>query len=94
MSLSDTPANIPAAQAMQAVLEQALHPTLLQITDESALHAGHVHARVQGSHMRIRIVAPAFAGQTRVACHRLVYAVLRPFLDTGLHALAIEIEQP
>lgn len=59
MSLSDTPANIPAAQAMQAVLERALHPTLLQITDESALHAGHVHARVQGSHMRIRIAAPA-----------------------------------
>ena len=59
MSLSDTPANIPAAQAMQAVLERALHPTLLQITDERALHAGHVHARVQGSHMRIRIAAPA-----------------------------------
>lgn len=47
MSLSDTPANIPAAQAMQAVLERALHPTLLQITDESALHAGHVHARAR-----------------------------------------------
>jgi len=25
--------------------------------------------------------------------HRLVYATLRPFLDIGLHALAIEIEQ-
>lgn len=58
MSLSDTPANIPAAQAMQAVLERALHPTLLQITDGSTLRTC-AHAHVQGSHMRIRIAAPA-----------------------------------
>ena len=35
--------------------------------------------------------APAFAQQSRVACHRLVYDALHPFMSQGLHALAIEI---
>ena len=48
-------------------------------------------AMVRGTHFRVRIAAPGFTGRTRVASHRLVYDALRPFLDAGLHALAIEI---
>ena len=74
-------------------LRSRLHPTLLEVLDESAAHAGHTGANAQGfgSHFRVRIASPAFAGKSRVARHRLVYDSLQNFIDQGLHALAIEI---
>ena len=70
-----------------------LAPTRLEVLDESASHAGHAGANAQGfgSHFRVRIASPAFAGKSRVACHRLVYDAMQNFIDQGLHALAIEI---
>jgi BolA protein len=81
------------AQAMQAELARALRPTRLEVLDESAAHAGHAGANGTGSgtHFRVRIAAPAFDGKTRVARHRLVYDALRPFIDRGVHAIAIDI---
>jgi BolA protein len=74
-------------------LKARLHPTHLEVLDESAAHAGHAGANEQGfgSHFRIRIASPAFAGKSRVACHRLVYDAMQNFIDQGLHALAIEM---
>ena len=70
-----------------------LQPTVLEVLDESAAHAGHSGANAQGfgSHFRVRIASAAFEGKTRVACHRLVYDAMQNFIDQGLHALAIEI---
>jgi BolA protein len=80
------------AQALQERLVERLAPTELQVIDESAAHAGHVGADGTGSgtHFRVRIACPAFAGKPRVARHRLVYDALQDFIDRGLHALAIE----
>ena len=74
-------------------LRARLHPTHLEVLDESAAHAGHAGANAQGfgSHFRIRIASPEFAGKSRVARHRLVYDAMQNFIDQGLHALAIEI---
>ncbi|MFI5445816.1 BolA family protein [Polaromonas sp. UC242_47] len=74
-------------------LRDRLSPTHLEVIDESAAHAGHAGANAQGfgSHFRVRIASPAFAGKSRVARHRLVYDALQNFIDEGLHALAIEI---
>ena len=74
-------------------LRSKLNPTRLEVLDESASHAGHAGANAQGfgSHFRVRIASPAFAGKSRVACHRLVYDAMQNFIDQGLHALAIEI---
>jgi BolA protein len=74
-------------------LRDRLTPTRLEVLDESAAHAGHAGANAQGfgSHFRIRISSPLFAGKSRVARHRLVYDALQNFIDQGLHALAIEI---
>ena len=73
-------------------LRQSLAPTALQVLDESAQHAGHVGANGTGygTHFRVRIASPQFAGKTRVQRHRLVYDALQDFIDQGLHALAIE----
>ncbi|MFY8103902.1 MAG: BolA family protein [Ramlibacter sp.] len=81
------------ADALHATLAAALATTRLEVIDESAAHAGHAGADGTGSgtHFRVRIASPAFAGKPRVAQHRLVYDALQDFLGRGLHALAIEI---
>ena len=81
------------ASRIEAQLRERLNPSQLEVLDESALHAGHAGANAQGfgSHFRVRIASPAFAGKSRVARHRLVYDALQNFIDEGLHALAIEI---
>ena len=81
------------ATAIEATLRQALAPTRLEVLDESAAHAGHAGANGTGfgTHFRVRIGSPAFAGKSRVAQHRLVYDALQKFTAAGLHALAIEI---
>lgn len=91
--MTDTPF-APTASALQAALESALSPTRLEVIDESAAHAGHAGSNGSGwgTHFRVRIASPAFAGKSRVAQHRLVYDALRNFTDAGLHALAIEIQ--
>ncbi len=84
------------AERMQQVLAQALSPTQLTVIDESAAHAGHAGAGPEpfGTHFRVRIVSPLFAGLSRVAQHRLVYDSLRPLIDQGVHAIAIEAVPP
>lgn len=80
------------AEAMRQRLAQLLTPTLLEVVDESGAHAGHAGAdgTGYGTHFRVRIASPLFAGLSRVARHRLVYDALQDFVDRGLHALAIE----
>jgi BolA protein len=80
------------ADALHARLTELLAPTSLEVIDESFQHAGHAGADGSGfgTHFRVRIASPRFAGQPRVVRHRLVYDALRDFIDRGLHALAIE----
>ena len=81
------------AQALADRLRQALAPTVLEVEDESAMHEGHAGANGSGfgTHFRVRIGGPGFAGRSRVAQHRLVYDALADFMVRGVHALAIEI---
>ena len=74
-------------------LTELLQPSHLEVIDESAAHAGHSGANTEGfgSHFRVRIASPAFAGISRVARHRLVYDAMQNFINQGLHAIAIEI---
>jgi len=80
------------AEALHRRLTELLAPTTLEVIDESAAHLGHAGSDGTGSgtHFRVRIGAPMFDGKTRLARHRLVYDALQDFVDTGLHALAIE----
>jgi BolA family transcriptional regulator, general stress-responsive regulator len=80
------------ADALRDRLQETLAPTQLEVIDESSAHAGHAGADGSGfgTHFRVRIASPMFAGRPRVACHRLVYDALQDFVRRGLHALAIE----
>lgn len=73
----------------------ALRPDALELVDESAAHAGHAGASPGGqTHWRLRIVSPAFTGQSTVARHRMVYAALGELMQHPIHALAIRAETP
>ncbi|TCT08038.1 BolA family protein [Aquabacter spiritensis] len=83
---------------IRATLSKGLTPLALEVEDESAHHAGHAGAtsRADGgiTHLRVRAVAEAFRGKSRVDRHRLVNALLSGEMAQGLHALAIEAKAP
>ncbi len=74
---------------LRAALEAALSPTLLEIRDDSARHAGHAGAR-EGGHFHVTIVAPAFDGRSAVERHRMVYAAAAELMGRDIHALSID----
>lgn len=82
-----------SAEQLRARLAERLSPSRLEVIDESAVHAGHMGANAEGhgSHFRVRIASPRFEGLSRVARHRLVYDALQDFIDSGVHALAIDL---
>lgn len=83
-------------QSIEAKLTEAFAPERLMVINESHLHAGHQES-FDGSgetHMRVRIVSSVFSGMSRVARHRAINELLKPELDAGLHALAVEPAAP
>ncbi len=77
-------------------LNETFSPVRLNVIDESHMHAGH-QPGITGTgetHMRVQIVSESFSGKSRVDRHRAVNALLKPELDAGLHALAIEVAAP
>ena len=75
-------------------LETALAPTLLEVEDESHLHAGHAGARSGKGHFRVTIVSERFAGLPLLKRHRLVYDALADLMESDIHALAIHARAP
>lgn len=81
---------------IETTLNTHLSPERLEVIDESHHHAGH-QPDITGTgetHMRVRIVSDRFSGMTRLQRHRTVNELLKPELDAGLHALAVEAAAP
>lgn len=79
-------------ELMADALNEAFAPTILEIEDVSHHHAGHAGAPDGGqSHFELRISAPAFEGQSRVASHRMINNALAALLAGPIHALQINI---
>lgn len=76
-------------------LEQAFAPVFLLVENQSHLHAGHAGDDGSGqTHFRVEIVANAFAGQSRVACHRMVHQILEDDIKSRIHALSLTARGP
>ena len=85
----------PVGQTISAKLRQSFSPAALEVIDESHPHAGHSGSRPDGeSHFRVKIVADAFRGKSRVEQHRMVNAALAEELKERVHALAIQSSAP
>ena len=81
-------------ERIRALLNEALAPSVLELSDESALHAGHAGAASGGGHYRLRIVSARFEGLKLVMRHRLVYDSVHDMMHTEIHALAITAVAP
>ncbi len=83
------------AQRIDAVLRPRFFPSLLEVHDDSAQHAGHAGAQPGGeTHYTVVMVSTAFAGQSRVARSRAVHDALAAEFANGLHALALRLRTP
>jgi BolA family transcriptional regulator, general stress-responsive regulator len=79
-------------QRIRQQLESSLCPLELDIQDDGERHVGHAHAG--SGHYSVRIVAPAFAAQSLLQRHRMIYAALDNLLQTDIHALSIKALAP
>jgi len=81
---------------IETILQESFTPERLAVINESHHHAGH-QPSFDGegeTHMRVRIVSEKFRDMNRLQRHRAINAALKPVLDAGLHALAIEAAAP
>jgi BolA protein len=81
------------ADQVRDALQERLAPDLLEVQDDSHLHAGHAGAR-EGRHFSVKVVSGRFNGLSRLARHRLVYDSLSDLIPRGIHALAIDARAP
>lgn len=82
-------------EAMVALLQNVLSPSVLELSNESTQHAGYFEGKE--SHFRLVVVSEQFCGMPIVARHRLIYRHLSQFLTSGggsVHALAIHAYTP
>ncbi|MBA3729766.1 MAG: BolA family transcriptional regulator [Sphingomonas sp.] len=86
---------VPVATEITRLLIEALRPTRLELEDQSAHHVGHAGHDARGeSHFALIIESAAFAGQSRIARHRMVYAALGELMHDRVHALTIQALTP
>lgn len=77
-------------ETIRRKLAESLNPSVLEVINESHLHAGHAGDDGSGeTHFRVKVVSAAFSGMTRVEMQRLVYKILEMEMRIGIHALSI-----
>ena len=91
--MRDAAAEASVKLLLERALQQALEPLMLEIRDDSHLHAGHAGAR-EGGHFAVVVRSEKFKGLNRVARHRLVYHAASALMKGRIHALAIEALAP
>ncbi len=68
---------------LKALIEAALPGARVEMSDETG----------DGNHLRAEVIAPQFAGLSRLDQHRLVRAAVKErFEDGQIHALSIKTE--
>ncbi len=85
--------------AIQDKLTAAFVPSLIEVHDESARHAGHAGAaRADGgtgeTHFAVKLVSEHFEGVPRVERQRRIHAALAAEFKAGLHALSLTALTP
>ena len=79
-------------EQIETRLREALTPHTLTVRDDSEAHRGHSGFQEGGeSHFHVIIRSEAFAGQARIARHRMVHKALGPELVAAIHALSMDL---
>lgn len=65
----------------------------IEVTDDSAAHAGH-QGNAGGGHLTLRLVSSQFAGKSMIMRHRAIYDLLHDLIPSKIHALSIQALSP
>lgn len=85
----------PVESEMHACLSRAFPEARFSISNDSAMHSGHMGDNGTGeSHFSVTIESSAFTGLNRVARQRLVNHALADLLNERIHALTIRAFVP
>jgi acid stress-induced BolA-like protein IbaG/YrbA len=68
----------------------AVTPEELKARIESGIPGAEAEVSGDGHHFRAEVIAPAFAGLSRIAQHKLVYDVFGAEIGDRIHALSIK----
>ena len=80
-------------EQIEAKLIAALSPAILEVENESHLHAGHAASPNSGeSHFKITLKADALSALTRLERYLKVHAILADELAGPVHALSISFK--
>lgn len=89
------PAAGPLEREISALLTTTFSPTVLDVSNDSARHSGHMGDDGSGeSHFTVTIEAEAFAGRSRLERQRMVNHALGDIPGQRVHALAIRARAP
>jgi BolA family transcriptional regulator, general stress-responsive regulator len=79
-------------QRIEKTLKDNLSPKLLEVENNSYLHAGHSGDNGTGeTHFKVMVESDQFNNLSKVAAHRLINQLLKDEFEKGLHALEIKI---
>ena len=71
------------------ILKQKLNASVVEVQDDSSLHAGHSETQKHGGgHYTVLVVSEQFQGHGLIKRHRMVYSALAEIKDK-IHALSI-----
>jgi BolA protein len=79
-------------ETLERKLQNRFKPSRLVIINESNDHKGHQGFK-EGivTHIKIQIEAEELKGKSLVASHKLIYEAINQEMQSGLHAIAIEV---
>lgn len=78
-------------ETIESKLRSELQPLHLEVINESG---GHNVAVGSETHFRVLVVSSAFEGKTALQRHRMIYQILDPERQGGVHALGIQALSP
>jgi BolA family transcriptional regulator, general stress-responsive regulator len=81
-------------ERIELALQNALQPSLLNLTDDSAKHKGHAGAADGRGHFSLEIESTAFVGKSLIQQHRMVYQCVDALMQTDIHALSLKTRAP
>jgi BolA protein len=86
---------MPRTERIKQLLTSSLEPTMLQVVDDSASHAGHAGVSEHGGgHFQVLIVSTKFTDVNTLMRHQMVYQSLESMMQTEIHALSIQALTP
>jgi BolA protein len=86
--------NASRIERLESRIRERLVPTVLELRDDSARHAGHAGARAGHGHYTVLVVSPAFTVLAPLRRHRLVYDAVGDMMQSDIHALTIFAHAP